>query len=102
IGVSQSRIAADLRQTVRQQLLAGKSNEQIRQYMISRYGLFAVYDPPMSSATWLLWFGPLILLLIAGTVGFVALRKRKRLLAGRDRDADLNGEAGRPEEGRRS
>ncbi|MDN5863691.1 MAG: cytochrome c-type biogenesis protein CcmH [Gammaproteobacteria bacterium] len=84
IAVSQSRIAADLRRIVRERLLAGDSNWQIRDYMISRYGLFAVYDPPVVASTWLLWFGPLILLAIAAAVAFAALRRRRRLLASSD------------------
>jgi cytochrome c-type biogenesis protein CcmH len=80
IGTSQAKIAANLRRTVRQKLLAGKTDQQIRDYMISRYGLFAVYDPPMTGGTWLLWFGPLILLAIAALTGFLALRRRRRLL----------------------
>ncbi|MDN5873847.1 MAG: cytochrome c-type biogenesis protein CcmH [Sinobacteraceae bacterium] len=81
IAVSQSKIAADLRRIVREKLRAGASDQQIRDYMISRYGLFAVYDPPLTMGTWLLWFGPLILLAIAAAVVFVALRRRQRLLA---------------------
>lgn len=81
IAVSQTRIAADLRRIVREKLVAGESNRQIRSYMISRYGLFAVYDPPLIASTWLLWFGPLILLLVAAAVALVTLRRRRRLLA---------------------
>ncbi|MGH8128501.1 MAG: cytochrome c-type biogenesis protein [Gammaproteobacteria bacterium] len=80
IAVSDSRIAADLRRIVREQLLAGKSNAQIRAYMVSRYGLFAVYKPPVERSTWALWFGPLLLLLIALAVAAYAVRRRSVLL----------------------
>ena len=90
IGTSQAKIAANLRRTVRQKLLAGKTDQQIRDYMISRYGLFAVYDPPMTTGTWLLWFGPLILLVIAVLTGYFALRRRKRLLAESSRRSPAN------------
>jgi len=83
IGTSQSKIAANLRRTVREQLLAGKTDRQIRDYMISRYGLFAVYDPPMTAGTWLLWFGPLLMLIVGLIVLFGYLRRRS-LLAARD------------------
>lgn len=80
IATSQSQIAAALREIVRQRLLAGETNGQIKAYMISRYGLFAVYKPPVELGTYLLWFGPLILLVIAGIIATRALSHRRRLL----------------------
>jgi cytochrome c-type biogenesis protein CcmH len=80
ISTSQSQIAAALREIVRQRLLAGESDEKIERYMTSRYGLFALYKPPVERSTFLLWFGPLILLLIAGVVVGRALFKRRKLL----------------------
>lgn len=80
IATSQSSLAAALRAIVRKRLLAGESNEQIKDYMISRYGLFAVYKPPVEAGTLLLWFGPLILLLIAAIIVGRALYRRRNLL----------------------
>jgi cytochrome c-type biogenesis protein CcmH len=77
IAVSDSVVAKDLRRIVREKLLAGESDRQIRQYMISRYGLFAVYDPPIALSTWALWFGPVVLLLIAALVAVFAVRRRR-------------------------
>lgn len=80
IATSQSQISAALREIVRKKLLAGESNRQIKDYMISRYGLFAVYQPPLQRGTVLLWFGPLLLLLIALVVVGFAIRRRRRSL----------------------
>ncbi|MGH8226210.1 MAG: cytochrome c-type biogenesis protein [Gammaproteobacteria bacterium] len=80
IAVSDAVISADLRRIVREKLLAGESDQQIRDYMISRYGLFAVYKPPVARNTLALWFGPAALLIIALMVAMFALRRRRRLL----------------------
>jgi cytochrome c-type biogenesis protein CcmH len=84
IAVSDSIVSADLRRVVRQKLIAGVSDAEIRQYMIARYGLFAVYKPPVVHGTWALWFGPAALLLIAAGVAGVTIQRRRRLLVGRD------------------
>ena len=81
IATSQAQIAGALRKIVRQKLLAGESNQQIKQYMISRYGLFATYKPPLERSTMLLWFGPFILLLIGIIVAALAIRRRRHTLA---------------------
>ncbi len=81
IATSQAQIAGALRKIVRQKLLAGESDQQIKQYMISRYGLFAVYKPPLERSTMLLWFGPFILLLIGIIVAALAIRRRRHTLA---------------------
>ncbi len=80
IATSQAQIAGALRKIVRQKLLAGESDKQIKQYMISRYGLFAVYKPPLERSTALLWFGPFILLLIGFIVAALAIRRRRHSL----------------------
>lgn len=85
IATSQTQIAAALRHIVREKLLAGESNRAIKQYMISRYGLFAIYKPPLQRSTFLLWFGPFLLLVLAAVVGGVAIKRRRRVLA----DSDL-------------
>ena len=80
IATSQTQIAGALRKIVRQKLLAGETNHQIKQYMISRYGLFAVYKPPLERGTMLLWFGPFILLLLGIIVAALAIRRRRHSL----------------------
>lgn len=80
IGVSNSQISGDMRAIVRQKLLAGDSNRQIEHFMISRYGLFAIYRPPVSTSTLALWFGPAALLLVAGAIVGFAVYRRMRML----------------------
>jgi len=55
--------AADLRRQVRELMVAGSSDNEIREYMAVRYGDFINYQPPLKPTTWLLWAGPLLLLL---------------------------------------
>ncbi len=71
---SDAPIAQDLRLTVRRQILAGRSDAQIRAFLRARYGDFILYDPPLNPATWALWFGPLLLLLIATWVVYQRVR----------------------------
>lgn len=69
IAESAAPLAEDLRAQTRQMIEAGQSNKQIRQYMTDRYGDFVLYRPPFNPTTWLLWLGPLLMLLIgAGLV----------------------------------
>lgn len=67
IADSNAELAVDLRKQVREQLAQGKSDEQVIDYMVERYGDFVLYRPPVKETTWLLWFGPL-LLLVGGVV----------------------------------
>ena len=67
IADSNAELAVDLRKQVREQLAQGKSDEQVIDYMVGRYGDFVLYRPPVKETTWLLWFGPL-LLLVGGVV----------------------------------
>lgn len=77
LASSHSDLAKDLRQEVRDQMQKGMTDQQIIDYLVSRYGDFVLFDPPMKSYTILLWYGPFALLLI-GLAGLVwQLRKRK-------------------------
>lgn len=60
---SRSDLANDLRREVRTLIKSGKSDPEIREYLVSRYGDFVLYRPPFKPTTWLLWFGPLLLLI---------------------------------------
>ena len=62
IGGSNSSLAKDLREQVRQMILSNKSNKEIYQFMVDRYGDFVVFNPPISWKTYLLWFAPLVFL----------------------------------------
>jgi cytochrome c-type biogenesis protein CcmH len=59
---SRADLANDLRREVRSLIKAGKSDDDIKQYLVERYGDFVLYRPPVKPVTWLLWFGPLLLL----------------------------------------
>ena len=60
---SRADLANDLRREVRELIKAGKSDAEIKDFLVSRYGDFVLYKPPVKPTTWLLWFGPLLLLL---------------------------------------
>jgi cytochrome c-type biogenesis protein CcmH len=72
IAESDAELAVDLRQQVREQIAAGKSDKEIITFMTDRYGDFVLYEPPMKPATLLLWIGPL-LLLVAGVMAMTFL-----------------------------
>ncbi len=81
IADSHAELAVDLRQQIREQLAAGKSEDDIRDYMTARYGDFVLYKPPLKATTALLWIGPAVLLVAALLALFVVLRKRQRMSA---------------------
>ncbi|NCP39139.1 MAG: cytochrome c-type biogenesis protein CcmH [Rhodoferax sp.] len=60
---SRAELANDLRREVRSLIKSGKSDAEIKEFLVSRYGDFVLYQPPVKPTTWLLWFGPLLLLL---------------------------------------
>ena len=76
IADSQAGLAIDLRNQIRDQLKQGRSDAQIREYMVQRYGDFVLYRPPLKATTLLLWFGPFVLV-IAGVaaLGLVLARR---------------------------
>ena len=76
IADSNATLASDLRRQVREMMAAGKSDEEIFQHMVDRYGDYVLYKPPMTPRTWLLWGAP-ILLLVGGAAiaAFVIARK---------------------------
>lgn len=77
ISESRSDFAVDLRERIREQVRAGHSDKEIRQYMVARYGEFILYRPPLKASTLLLWFGPLLLLVLALIVLLITLRRQK-------------------------
>ena len=76
IADSNADLAVDLRRVVRAQILQGKTDASIKRYLVERYGDFVLYKPPMQANTALLWFGPLILLVVGGGVWLVLIRRR--------------------------
>ena len=78
IAESNAELAVDLRREINEQIRAGRSDSDIREFMVARYGDFVLYRPPVKSHTLLLWFGP-ALLAIAALLAFMrALRNRRR------------------------
>jgi cytochrome c-type biogenesis protein CcmH len=82
-------LASDLRREVRDMLLAGKSDEDVRNYMVSRYGEFILFRPRFSLRNAWLWLAPPVLLLLGLAAAVRVLRQRSALLAS-DPDADEN------------
>lgn len=74
---SDAPIAKDLKHKTYELVKQGQSNDQIRQYMIARYGDFMSYKPPVKRSTWLLWFAPPVTLLLALIVWFIRVRARR-------------------------
>ena len=74
---SNADLARDLRLLVRERLVAGDSDEEVIAYVSARYGDFVLLDPPVKPKTWALWFGPGLLLLVAGFGVFFYLRRRE-------------------------
>ncbi|MDH3343552.1 MAG: cytochrome c-type biogenesis protein CcmH [Gammaproteobacteria bacterium] len=64
IAESNAGLAKDLRAEIHSMLLAGKTEEQIKEFMVDRYGDYVLYDPPFKPMTWLLWIGPMAIFLM--------------------------------------
>ena len=75
---SNALIAQDLRREVLGLIRAGKSDEEIKQFLVARYTEFVLYQPRVGPSTWLLWFGPLLLLGIGAVVVASIVRKHGR------------------------
>ncbi|HSH55012.1 MAG TPA: cytochrome c-type biogenesis protein [Methylotenera sp.] len=76
---SNSGLAEDLRQEIREMAAKGMSDKAIIDYLVVRYGDFVRYRPPLKSTTALLWFGPFAMLLAGGVILFVTLRRREKM-----------------------
>jgi cytochrome c-type biogenesis protein CcmH len=80
IDESNAPLAADMRRLIREQLQEGKSDDDIKGFFVARYGNFVLMDPPVSSDTYFLWFGPVLLVLLgAGVIAMTIMRARRRL-----------------------
>jgi cytochrome c-type biogenesis protein CcmH len=76
---SNAPLAADLRRIIRERIAAGETDAQIKTFLVARYGDFILMNPPLRTDTFLLWFGPILLLLLGGTaVAIVVLHSRRR------------------------
>lgn len=75
---SNAQIAVDLRREVLDLMREGRSDGEIREFLVDRYGEFVLYRPALSAHTWLLWFGPLLALGIGAVAVGVVVRRRAR------------------------
>jgi cytochrome c-type biogenesis protein CcmH len=72
---SNADLARDLRVIVRERVAAGDSREEVKTYMVARYGEWVLLKPPFSVRTWALWLGPLVLLLVGGLIAWRYVRR---------------------------
>lgn len=77
---SRADLAVDLRNEIREQMKAGKSDQEVIAFVTARYGDFVLYRPPIRPSTYLLWFGPFILLIGALIFLFRYVRRRRELI----------------------
>ncbi|MGH8290194.1 MAG: cytochrome c-type biogenesis protein [Steroidobacteraceae bacterium] len=82
-------LAADMRRQIRDMLLAGKTDQQVRDFMVSRYGYFILFKPPFVAKTAWLWLAPGVLLVIGVIAALAVIRKRTALAATDPTDNDL-------------
>lgn len=75
---SRADLALDLRRELRALIKEGKTDAEVREFMVSRYGDFVLYRPPVKPTTWLLWIGPFVLMIAGLAVLVVYLRRRGR------------------------
>lgn len=78
LAASHADLAEDLRREIRDQIRQGKSNQEVMEFMVSRYGDFVRYRPPVKPETWLLWFGPFMLLALGLVVLVRTLKNRNQ------------------------
>lgn len=77
IAESNAVLAADLRAVVRERVAAGDTDEEVRAYMVARYGDFVLLKPPFEADTWILWLGPFAVVLL-GAIAIAAYLRRRR------------------------
>jgi len=78
IADSDAEIASDMRAMVRRRIAAGETPEQIRSWLIDRYGAWVAYDPPVEPLTWPLWGAPVVFILIGIWLARGRLKRRRR------------------------
>jgi len=85
---SRADLAEDLRRQIREQMNDGKSDQEILAFLTQRYGDFVLYNPPVKSTTYLLWFGPFVLLIAGASVLYSYLKHRRELIKDKPLTAD--------------
>ncbi len=77
IADSDADMAGDMRALVRERIARGESASQVRDWLVTRYGDYVSYDPPLSATTAPLWIAPLVLLLVGGAIAARSFRRRR-------------------------
>jgi cytochrome c-type biogenesis protein CcmH len=93
LASSRAELANDLRVEVRALVKQGKTDKEIKEYLVARYGDFVLYRPEVKPVTWLLWFGPFAVLLFALGLGWLYLRERQKNTAQQALDAAQRAQA---------
>ena len=88
IGGSNSDLAKDLREKVREMILDSKTDSEIYSFMVERYGDFVVYKPPVNTKTYFLWFAPVLVLMISLLYLFRSTRENKEKIVHASSDLD--------------
>ena len=88
IGGSNSDLAKDLREKVREMILDSKTDSEIYSFMVERYGDFVVYKPPVNAKTYFLWFAPVLVLIISIMYLFRSTRENKEKIVNASSDLD--------------
>jgi len=78
LAASRAELAEDLRKEVRRLIRENKTDQEIKDYLVTRYGDFVLYRPPVKPTTYLLWFGPFLLLAVGVAALIAFLRRRGR------------------------
>ncbi len=84
---SDAPLAQDLRKEIHKMLQAGRTDNEIKTFMVDRYGDFVLYKPPMQGNTLALWLMPAVLLLVGGLVVIIIVRKRTRMFAEQNKES---------------
>jgi len=77
IDDSNADLAQDFRRIVRERVMAGETDAEIRRYMVDRYGEFVLLKPPITAGTIILWGGPFAVLLLGAGIAFTTMRRRR-------------------------
>lgn len=78
VADSDAQIAGSMRSIIRERIRAGETPEQIRAWLIERYGDYITYDPPLGAVTWPLWAAPIVLLVVGIAIARSSFRKKAR------------------------
>ncbi len=78
VADSDAAIAGSMRAVIRERIQAGETPEQVRAWLIERYGDYITYDPPLGAVTWPLWLAPIVLLIAGAAIARSSFRKKAR------------------------